>query len=72
MMPLAKQAHFWAGMAIYGLAVVVLSPLYSLLPVVVAGVGKELWDKRTHPADWYDTLYTVGGGCVALLWTMIV
>jgi len=69
---LDKQAHFWAGMAIYGMAAAVLPAWWALLPVVVAAVGKELWDKRTHPADWYDALYTVGGGCVALLWTIAV
>lgn len=72
MIPLDKQAHAWAGCAIFGLAVAVMHPVVALLLVAGAAVGKELWDRRTHPADWYDTLYTVGGGCVALLWTMIV
>lgn len=72
MVTLDKQAHFWAGLAIYGLSVVVLNPLLSLLPVVIAAVGKELWDSKTHPADWYDALYTTGGGVLGLLWNTVL
>ena len=68
MLQLDKQAHAWAGMAIYGLSVVVLPPLYSLLPVLAAGIGKELWDRRTHPADWLDAGATVAGGLIAFAW----
>lgn len=72
MIPLDKQAHLWAGMAIYGLSIAILSPLYSLIPVVAIGIGKELWDSRAHSADWYDALYIIGGGTLALLWTALV
>lgn len=71
-MTLDKQAHFWAGMAIYGLAAAVLPPISAIFPVVVAAIGKELWDSRTHPSDWYDALYTVVGGATALLWNLLL
>lgn len=67
---LDKQAHFWAGLGIFGLAVVLASPLLSLGVVALAAVGKELWDSRTHPADWIDAAYTLAGGALALLWTL--
>lgn len=70
MITLDKQAHLWAGLAIYGVAVVILNPFLALLPVVVAAIGKEMWDKKTHPADWYDALYTTAGGVAGLLFTL--
>lgn len=72
LLALDKQAHFWAGMAIYGLSVAVLYPLYAIDPVVVAAIGKELWDSRTHYADWRDAVATVAGGLVAYGWVFIV
>lgn len=71
-MTLDKQAHFWAGMAIYGMDVAVLSPLYAMAPVLLAAIGKELWDKRTHPADWLDSVATVAGGLAACGWGLLV
>jgi hypothetical protein len=68
MIPLDKQAHAWAGCAIFGLAVAVLPPLYALLLVAGAAIGKELWDRRTHPADWLDAAATIAGGLVAAAW----
>jgi len=68
--PLDKQAHAWAGCGIFGLAVAILPPLLALSLVAVAAVGKELWDSRTHPADWMDAAYTLAGGAFALLWTL--
>lgn len=66
--PLDKQAHFWAGMAIYGLTVAVFPMFYAMLPVLLAAIGKELWDKRTHAPDWMDAAATAAGGVVAMAW----
>lgn len=66
---LDKQSHAWAGVAIFGLAVAILPPLPALLVVAAAAVGKELWDSRTHPADWMDTASTIAGGMAAFFWT---
>jgi len=68
MLPLDKQAHILAGMAVYGLVVAVLPPLYAMAPVLLAAVGKEVWDSRTHKPDWMDAVATVAGGVVALAW----
>ena len=70
MIPLDKQAHLWAGMAIYGLAVAVLPTIYAMAPVLLAAVGKELWDSRTHKPDWMDAIYTMAGGMSAFLWVL--
>ena len=68
--PLDKQAHAWAGLGIFGLAVAALPPLYALLVVYAAAVGKELLDSRTHPADWMDAVYTIAGGMAAFFWAI--
>jgi len=68
MIELDKQAHAWAGCAIFGLAVVVLPALAALAVVAAAAIGKELFDSRTHPADWVDAAYTIGGGLIAFVW----
>ena len=44
------------------------APLYALLLVAGAAIGKELWDRRTHPADWLDAAATIAGGLVAAAW----
>jgi hypothetical protein len=43
-----------------------LSPLSALVPVVIAAVGKEYYDSKTHPADWKDAVATVLGGLASL------
>ena len=70
MIPLDKQAHAWAGLGIFGLAVAAMPPAYALLLVVAAAIGKELFDRRTHPADWIDAAATIAGGVSAFFWTL--
>ncbi len=61
---LGKQAHFWAGMAIYGLAVAVMPIPYAIAPVIVAAALRELYGNR----DGKDFFATVAGGLVGLAW----
>lgn len=62
-----KWLHLIAGIAIAGF--LGWSVVSSLVLVIVAGVGKELYDKfiKKTKFDWIDLAYTVGGGLIGLL-----
>lgn len=45
----------------------------ALLAVIVAAVGKELWDAQGHGTpDHIDALVTVLGGCAMIGWLTLV
>ena len=45
----------------------------SLLAVLVAAVGKELWDAQGHGTpDHIDALVTVAGGATMLGWLLLI
>jgi hypothetical protein len=58
--------HAVAGYLI-GKAALIFFPLWvAVLAVVLAAVGKELWDKYDGGVfDWLDLLFTVIGGWIA-------
>jgi hypothetical protein len=59
--PKDKILHFAAGAAIFVL-------FQSMLPVILIGVGKEVYDAmhpKTHTVDALDALATFAGGAVA-------
>lgn len=63
-----KQAHTLAGAAIAA-ALLPWGVIPALLAVVVAAVGKELWDAQGHGTpDHIDALVTVIGGVLMLGW----
>lgn len=63
-----KQAHTLAGAAIAA-ALLPFGVILALLAVVVAAVGKELWDAQGHGTpDHIDALVTVIGGVLMLGW----
>jgi hypothetical protein len=68
--PLDKQAHFFAGMAIaFTIALFTLSPFAGLITAIVAGVLKEVYDKYTKRGtpDHLDAIATGLGGVVVYL-----
>lgn len=68
MPPIDKQAHILAGAAIAA-ALLPWGVIPALLAVVVAAVGKELWDAQGHGTpDHIDALVTVIGGVLMLGW----
>ena len=68
MMQLDKITHILAGAAIAA-TLLPLGVLPALLAVVVAAVGKELWDAQGHGTpDHIDALVTVAGGAAMLGW----
>lgn len=62
-MPIDKQYHFIAGMLIYLIAQSFMTVFWALLPVVIIGTLKEVWDylsKKGTP-DVNDLLFTMYG-----------
>ena len=70
-MPLLdKIAHTLAGAAIAA-ALLPFGIIPALLAVVVAAVGKEVWDAQGHGTpDHIDALVTVIGGVLMLGWLL--
>ena len=68
MMQLDKVTHTLAGAAIAA-ALLPFGVIPALLAVVVAAVGKEIWDAQGHGTpDNIDALVTVIGGVLMLGW----
>lgn len=67
-MQLDKITHILAGAAIAA-ALLPFGVIPALLAVVVAAVGKEIWDAQGHGTpDNTDALVTVIGGVLMLGW----
>ena len=67
-----KLYHFIAGIIIYILSNVVLNNWLSIIPVIIIGAGKEIYDyysKKGTP-DWWDFIWTIIGGLVMLLFSL--
>jgi len=72
MLAIDKQVHILAGAAIAA-ALLPFGIIPALLAVVVAAVGKELWDAQGHGTpDRIDALATVAGGCAMLGWLLLM
>ncbi len=72
MMQLDKITHALAGAAIAA-ALLPLGVIPALLAVIVAAVGKELWDAQGHGTpDHIDALATVAGGVLMASWLTLV
>ncbi len=72
MMQLDKIAHTLAGAAIAA-ALLPFGLIPALMAVVIAAVGKELWDAQGHGTpDHIDALVTVIGGVLMASWLTLV
>ena len=72
MMQLDKITHALAGAAIAA-ALLPLGVIPALLAIVIAAVGKELWDAQGHGTpDVYDAMATVIGGVLMASWLTLV
>ena len=71
-MQIDKITHALAGAAIAA-ALLPLGVTPALLAIVIAAVGKELWDAQGHGTpDVYDALVTVIGGVLMASWLTLV
>ena len=71
-MQLDKITHALAGAAIAA-ALLPWGVIPALVAVVIAAVGKELWDAQGHGTpDRIDALATVAGGVIMASWLTLV
>lgn len=66
LIPLDKQAHFLGGYSL-SLTFGLINPLIGLAVVVLAAIGKEVYDyyhPLTHTPDIWDIVATVSGGLI--------
>ncbi len=65
-----KLLHFISGTYIYLIASVLLTPMLSVMLVIIAGFAKEfIWDKWLNKGtfEWMDIVYTIVGGLMAMI-----
>lgn len=69
---LDKITHTLAGATIAA-ALLPWGVIPALLAVVLAAVGKEVWDAQGHGTpDHIDALVTVLGGCAMIGWLTLI
>ncbi len=69
-----KLLHFICGTYIYLIASVLLTPMLSILLVIIAGFAKEfIWDRWLGKGtfEWMDIIYTITGGVVAMILSLV-
>ena len=69
-----KLLHFTCGTYIYLIASVLLTPMLSVMLVVIAGFAKEfIWDRWLGKGtfEWMDIIYTITGGVVAMILSLV-
>jgi len=68
-MPIDKQYHFIAGLCIYIIASLFMTPIWAMVPVIVIATGKEVWDyvNMEGTPDINDLLYTIYGALPILI-----
>jgi hypothetical protein len=67
-----KLYHFTAGVIIYIFSSIILNNWLSMIPVIIIGAGKELYDLYSGKGtpDWWDFIWTIIGGIFVLLLTL--
>ena len=69
-----KLLHFICGTYIYLIASVLLTPMLSVMLVIIAGFAKEfIWDRWLDRGffEWMDIIYTITGGVVAMILSLV-
>ena len=69
LIPVDKANHFIVGTIIYVLASFILSPLLAIIPVIIIGLAKEIYDyiTKTGTPDMIDLLFTILGALPPLI-----
>lgn len=65
-----KLLHLICGTYIYLIASVLLTPMLSIMLVIIAGFAKEfIWDRWLGKGafEWMDIIYTITGGVMAMI-----
>jgi hypothetical protein len=73
LIPVDKANHFIAGTLIYVLSAIIFSPFVAIIPVIVFGLGKEIYDYITKKGtpDVIDFLFTILGALPPLILNII-
>jgi hypothetical protein len=73
LIPVDKANHFIAGTLIYVLSAIIFSPFIAIIPVIVIGLGKEVYDYITKKGtpDVIDFLFTILGALPPLILNII-
>ena len=72
LIPLDKWLHYIAGLFVAATSILVFKMTLCILPAIVAGVAKEVFDKvTTKQWDWFDFLATTLGGATIQVLTAI-
>jgi hypothetical protein len=73
LIPVDKANHFIVGTIIYVLSAFILSPLFAMIPVIIIGLSKEIYDYITKKGtpDIIDFLFTVLGALPPLILNFI-
>lgn len=69
-----KKLHLMAGFSIF-FSLVLFGKVFALVGAGLAGLGKELYDykhKDKHTVDFYDFLFTLIGGIIGYLITVVM
>lgn len=69
-----KLLHFICGTYIYLIASVLLTPMLSMMLVIIGGFAKEfIWDKWLNKGtfEWMDIIYTIAGGVMAMILLLV-
>jgi len=63
-----KLYHFFAGILIY-IFFDLFFDIWNIIPVIIIGGAKEIYDWYSGKGtpDWWDFIWTIIGGIVALL-----
>ena len=65
-----KIAHFLVGVIIGIASFFLIQGIYVVVPVIVAGLGKELYGEYKYGGfDFFDLFATITGGWIAIIGT---
>jgi hypothetical protein len=72
--PIDKQYHLFAGFCIYLIASLFMPTIPAMIPVIVIGTGKEVWDyvNMEGTPDINDLLYTIYGALPLFILKLII
>lgn len=74
MIPLDKQAHFFAGGFVFAITAPHIGLALATVAVLVAAFGKEIYDymhQDCHTPDIWDAVATIAGGLVVAAATIL-
>lgn len=75
LIPQDKANHFIYGLVIFMVVAILLTPVIGLGACTVAAFGKEVYDlqhKDRHTPDIYDAIWTIIGGTIGFIISLLL